>query len=263
MADVSEPLVLSRSEPSEPKASILLVDDTPANLLSLRAILEDLGQNLVEARSGEEALQRVQADEFAVVLLDVLMPGISGFETARRSGATSAPGTRPSSSSPPATSTARKSEEAYRARRSGLPGEAAAAGRPPSESPGIRRTVPGQAAGEARGRPASAAGPRHCRLRHLHARPAGPRRHLERRGRAHQGLQGRGDHRPALLPLLPAGGHRPGLARPRTQGRRSGRPVRGRGLAVAEGRLPVLGQRRHHRPAGRAWRTPGLLEGHP
>ena len=56
MADVSEPLGLSRSVPSEPKASILLVDDTPANLLSLRAILEDLGQNLVEARSGEEAL---------------------------------------------------------------------------------------------------------------------------------------------------------------------------------------------------------------
>ena len=83
MADVSEPLVPSRHEPSEPRASILLVDDNPANLLSLRAILEDLGQNLVEVRSGEEALRRVQADEFAVVLLDVLMPGIGGFETAR------------------------------------------------------------------------------------------------------------------------------------------------------------------------------------
>ena len=69
--------------PSGARASILLVDDNPANLLSLRAILEDLGQNLVEARSGEEALQRVQSDEFAVVLLDVLMPGISGFETAK------------------------------------------------------------------------------------------------------------------------------------------------------------------------------------
>ena len=41
MADVLEPLVLPRSEPSEPKASILLVDDNPANLLSLRAILEE------------------------------------------------------------------------------------------------------------------------------------------------------------------------------------------------------------------------------
>ena len=83
MADSAEPLGLIRHEPSEPRASILLVDDTPANLLSLRAILDDLGQNLVEARSGEEALGRVEAQEFAVVLLDVLMPGISGFETAR------------------------------------------------------------------------------------------------------------------------------------------------------------------------------------
>ena len=82
MADSSEPLGLTRNAPSEPRASILLVDDNPANLLSLRAMLDDLGQNLVEARSGEEALQRVQTDEFAVVLLDVLMPGIGGFETA-------------------------------------------------------------------------------------------------------------------------------------------------------------------------------------
>src|ERR1700722_7841276 len=83
MADLLAPLDLSRSGSSEPKASILLVDDSPANLLSLRAILENLGPNLVEARSGEEAFQRVQSDEFAVVLLDVLMPGISGFETAK------------------------------------------------------------------------------------------------------------------------------------------------------------------------------------
>jgi PAS domain S-box-containing protein len=69
---------------AEERANILLVDDQPANLLSLRAILEDLGQNLVEARSGEEALQRLQAGEFAVVLLDVLMPGMDGFEAARR-----------------------------------------------------------------------------------------------------------------------------------------------------------------------------------
>src|SRR4051812_45354164 len=83
MADVSEPLALSRSEPSEPRAGILLVDDNPANLLSLRAVLEDLGQNLVEAGSGEDALRLVRSEEFAVVLLDVLMPGISGFETAK------------------------------------------------------------------------------------------------------------------------------------------------------------------------------------
>src|SRR5262249_34127526 len=83
MADQSEPLRLSRGGSPEPKASILLVDDDPANLLSLRALLDDIGQPLVEARSGEEALQQVKAEDFAVVLLDVLMPGISGFEPAR------------------------------------------------------------------------------------------------------------------------------------------------------------------------------------
>ena len=83
MGEFSYPLGLTRGVASEPKASILLVDDNPANLLALRAILEDLGKNLVEARSGEEAVQRVRADDFAVVLLDVLMPGIGGFETAR------------------------------------------------------------------------------------------------------------------------------------------------------------------------------------
>ncbi len=65
------------------KASILLVDDDPANLLSLRSLLEVLGQNLVEVHSGEEAIERVKTTEFAVILLDVLMPGISGFETAK------------------------------------------------------------------------------------------------------------------------------------------------------------------------------------
>ncbi len=56
--------------------NILLVDDQPANLLVLRAILEDLGHNLVEAHSGEKALQRLAEEEFAVVLLDVQMPGL-------------------------------------------------------------------------------------------------------------------------------------------------------------------------------------------
>jgi PAS domain S-box-containing protein len=65
-------------------ANILLVDDQPSNLLVLRAILEELGQNLVEARSGDEALRLLSEHEFAVVLLDVLMPGLDGFETAKR-----------------------------------------------------------------------------------------------------------------------------------------------------------------------------------
>ncbi|MBW3539780.1 MAG: response regulator [Planctomycetes bacterium] len=65
------------------KVNILVVDDEPANLLSLRAILDDLGHDVVEARSGEEALERLLADTFAVILLDVRMSGLGGFETAR------------------------------------------------------------------------------------------------------------------------------------------------------------------------------------
>jgi PAS domain S-box-containing protein len=58
------------------------VDDVPANLLALRTILEDLGHTLVEAQSGQEALRRLKEEDFAVVLLDVQMPGMDGFETA-------------------------------------------------------------------------------------------------------------------------------------------------------------------------------------
>lgn len=63
-------------------ARILLVDDRPENLLALEAILSSLGQTLVRARSGEEALKALLADDYAVILLDVQMPGMDGFETA-------------------------------------------------------------------------------------------------------------------------------------------------------------------------------------
>jgi signal transduction histidine kinase len=67
---------------SDDKVNILLVDDQPARLLSYESVLRDLGQTLVMARSGAEALEKLMADEFAVVLLDVNMPGMDGFETA-------------------------------------------------------------------------------------------------------------------------------------------------------------------------------------
>jgi CheY-like chemotaxis protein len=64
------------------KAKILLVDDRAENIVALEAILSSLNQILVPARSGDAALKALLSDEFAVILLDVLMPGMDGFETA-------------------------------------------------------------------------------------------------------------------------------------------------------------------------------------
>ena len=63
-------------------ANILLVDDRPENLLALAAILEPLGQDLLHAHSGEEALRQLLRHDVAVILLDVQMPDLDGFETA-------------------------------------------------------------------------------------------------------------------------------------------------------------------------------------
>src|SRR5438067_4125778 len=67
---------------SDEKAKILVVDDLSEDLLSYRAILEELGQEIVAVNSGEEALKEVLKNDFAVVLLDVNMPGMDGLETA-------------------------------------------------------------------------------------------------------------------------------------------------------------------------------------
>src|ERR1700720_1339424 len=62
------------------KVNILMVDDQPAKLLSYEVILDELGENLVKAASGKEALELLLKKDFAVVLMDVSMPEIDGFE---------------------------------------------------------------------------------------------------------------------------------------------------------------------------------------
>src|SRR5690349_24031099 len=64
------------------RARVLLVDDDERNLLAVATVLEDLGE-VVLARSGEEALRHLLKGEFAVILLDVYMPGMDGYETAQ------------------------------------------------------------------------------------------------------------------------------------------------------------------------------------
>jgi len=68
---------------SESSVNVLIVDDRPDKLLALEAVLEPLGENLVRADSGGEALRQLLKRDFAVVLLDVNMPGMDGFETAQ------------------------------------------------------------------------------------------------------------------------------------------------------------------------------------
>ncbi len=69
-------------EPAEQKVSILIVDDRHDKMLAYQAILSDLEENLVCAKSGKEALRCLLKQDFAVILLDVNMPGMDGFETA-------------------------------------------------------------------------------------------------------------------------------------------------------------------------------------
>ena len=68
--------------PGENKINILIVDDKPENLLSMESLIESPELNIVRASSGNEALGLMLDYEFAIVLLDVQMPGMDGFETA-------------------------------------------------------------------------------------------------------------------------------------------------------------------------------------
>ncbi|MFE7170894.1 two-component system response regulator [Streptomyces sp. NPDC057616] len=73
---------MSAEATTDERASILLVDDMEDNLIALEAVLGSLNEPLVRARSGEEAMKALLRQHFALVLLDVRMPGMDGFETA-------------------------------------------------------------------------------------------------------------------------------------------------------------------------------------
>ena len=75
-------LSLVDSTASAEKVNILLVDDQPGKLLAHESVLAELGQNIVKAANGREALQCLLRQDFAVILLDVNMPDMDGFETA-------------------------------------------------------------------------------------------------------------------------------------------------------------------------------------
>lgn len=73
---------IERSAPTRDKVSILLVDDQPAKLMTVEAILADLGEEILRASSADEAMRLLLAHEIAVVLVDVCMPNMDGFELA-------------------------------------------------------------------------------------------------------------------------------------------------------------------------------------
>src|SRR3954463_11793465 len=87
LPEMSEASAIAAVDPTAetpaPQAKILLVDDEPKSLFALQELLSTLGQNLMIAQSGEEALRLALKHDFAVILLDVRMPGIDGFETAK------------------------------------------------------------------------------------------------------------------------------------------------------------------------------------
>lgn len=87
MDESPKPQIAEGRGAAEFRARVLICDDRPANLLALKVLLEGIDADVVEASSGEHASRLLQTEEFAVVLLDVLMPGMSGFEVAKRARA--------------------------------------------------------------------------------------------------------------------------------------------------------------------------------
>jgi two-component system sensor histidine kinase/response regulator len=79
---LSDTTAFQKPATSNETVNILMVDDSQDKLLAMESILQSLGQNLVKAHSGPEALRVLLKQEFAVILLDVNMPGMDGFETA-------------------------------------------------------------------------------------------------------------------------------------------------------------------------------------
>src|SRR5216683_3703404 len=81
-ADVAPSLGRGADMTEQEKVNILLVDDQPAKLLSYEVILRDLGENLIKASSGREGLEHLLRSEIAVILVDVCMPDLDGFQLA-------------------------------------------------------------------------------------------------------------------------------------------------------------------------------------
>ncbi|HXL78494.1 MAG TPA: response regulator [Candidatus Eisenbacteria bacterium] len=80
---MAQRLTTTRPASTETKVDILLVDDDATKRFAMKAILAPLGQNVVEAASGPDALRQLLKQDFAVILLDVRMPGMDGFEAAQ------------------------------------------------------------------------------------------------------------------------------------------------------------------------------------